>query len=118
MTTAAHEAISRQHAAGVTHINGRGLGGRPDHASRAPMYGAARTLIGDSPAPNGSASLARYECACLDQGQTGSCTGHGTVQALACSRVLSFVASPNGIYCGIRCEERTPGPNGVLNRNT
>ena len=53
----------------------------------------------------------------LDQGPTGSCTGHGTSGACTLSAntaglPLPFVPSPRGAYDVGRCIDRTPDQNG------
>jgi hypothetical protein len=69
--------------------------------------------------PSGSADLSQWTPQVMDQGQTGSCTGH----AFACTAFTSltaaglgptFVASPLGIYDVERCIDRTPNPDGTL----
>lgn len=59
--------------------------------------------FGRSPAPPLSASLERFEPLILDQGQTGSCVGHGTamcesISSTAAGKPLGFVPSPRANY--------------------
>jgi hypothetical protein len=44
----------------------------------------------------------------MDQGDTGSCTGHGTACGIytTCGDKLGFVPSPDGIYRNARCVDR------------
>jgi hypothetical protein len=66
-----------------------------------------------------SASLESFEAAIEDQGQTSSCTGHGTSQGLwtafaAAGQPLPWVPSPGGIYKLARAVARVPNANGSL----
>lgn len=79
----------------------RGKGYRPDPAGhqRTPLRAIAHRL-GAVPA---SATLEAYAPRVMDQGQTGSCTGHATACAIstalaAAGTPLPFMPSPAGIY--------------------
>ncbi|MBA0083824.1 MAG: hypothetical protein HRJ53_02410, partial [Acidobacteria bacterium Pan2503] len=91
-------------------MNRFGKGYRPDPPSRRTQK-PSRHLLGSAPAIPPSATLESFEAPIMDQGQTGSCTGHGTAQALFTSyaahgSVLPFVPSPAGIYTVTRVMER------------
>jgi hypothetical protein len=94
----------------------RGLGYRKDK----PEVRAKQPRFRDklrAQLPNGfravlpkSVTLRSRECPRMDQGQFGSCTGHGTAQGLAVSCAvagikLGFVPSPRGVYANARCME-------------
>lgn len=62
-------------------------------------------------APPKSHSLQEFNAPIFDQGSFGSCTGHGSAQALyttlaARGKKLSFIPSPRGIYTVTRVLER------------
>jgi hypothetical protein len=66
-----------------------------------------------------STDLSPFAPAVMDQGQTGSCTGHGTSGSVytTCAKAgkpLPFVPSPKGIYDVARCIDRAPNANGSL----
>jgi len=69
-------------------------------------------LVGTAPANPPQGTLERFEVKTFDQGQTGSCCGHGTAAALAVSSNAStgakigFVPSPRTIYAVLRTVEK------------
>lgn len=72
---------------------------------------SSREILGASPSSPPAASLEQHEAEIQNQGQSGSCGGHGSSQGItvACGAAgidLGFVPSPDGIYKAIRCEER------------
>lgn len=72
---------------------------------------SSRLLLGVSPTSPAAASLQQFEGAILDQGRSGSCTFHGTPQALwvtfkAAGTPLPFMPSPHIGYGIIRVLER------------
>lgn len=82
---------------------------RDVHARR--LQKSSRELLGGAPAFPDEASLQQFEAPILDQGMTGSCTGHGTAQGIyvsfaAAGQPLPWVPSPAGIYTLGRCIER------------
>jgi hypothetical protein len=67
----------------------------------------------------GLTSLAEYEAVVMDQGQTSSCEGHSTAQALRIDFAtqgapLDWVPSPDALYRDMRCQERAPNADGTL----
>ena len=106
-----------------------GLGYIPDSPKNRRMQQPAHLLMTRlmraKAAPPKTHSNANCNTSIFDQGSgdagTGSCTGHGTAQALytttaAIASILSigaplgFVPSPAGIYTPTRCLERSPDP--------
>jgi hypothetical protein len=57
-----------------------------------------------------SCSLASKNAPIFDQGPYGSCTGHGSAQALYTTKRLSFIPSPRELYTVTRCLERSIDP--------
>lgn len=79
-----------------------------------------RHLLARAPAAVSLAfvNLAVFAPPVMDQGETGSCTGHATAAAIATARAsaqapLGWVPSPAGIYTLARCIDR-PGPSVAL----
>jgi hypothetical protein len=103
--SAAHEAIAKA-------FNPRRFNGYiPDDAARRKQQKSATLKFGASPTVPTQASLAKFRAPIFDQGQTGSCTGHGTAQAVytsmnAAGSPLPFVPSPRIIYGTARTLER------------
>lgn len=88
-----------------------GKGYKPDTHDHRLRQRGSRHLLGASPTYPVSASLEQYEAPIMDQGQTGSCTGHGSSQGIYCAheaagKPLGFVPSPDSIYKPTRCIER------------
>ena len=103
--TAAHEAIAK--AFNPFRFNGY----TPDDDHRRKQQKDATLKFGLSPTVPAQASLAKFRAPIFDQGQTGSCTGHGTAQAVytsmgAAGTPLPFVPSPDIIYKTARTLER------------
>lgn len=89
---------------------GKGLNTDTPHRKR--MYLPAHDLIRSKASAPPSASLEKYECQILNQGNTSSCIGHGTVQCIVGSLAsqnepLGFIPSPRMIYTDARCYERS-----------
>lgn len=75
---------------------------------------SSRLLLGTAPSYPVACDWSSKEGPQEDQGQTGSCGGHGTSQGLMVAAavqgiLLGFVPSPAGIYTVTRCLERVPG---------
>lgn len=85
-----------------------GLGYTPDSTKHRRLSRSSRYLLGSSPsAIPTTGSLESFEAPIMDQGQSGSCTGHGTSQACviaaaANGRSLPFVPSPRILYAIVR----------------
>lgn len=80
---------------------------------------AAHHLLGVATGFPLAASLEQFEAPIMNQGQTGSCTGHGTAQGIVTAFAakgdpMPFVPSPAGIYTVGRCVGRAPGHDGAL----
>jgi hypothetical protein len=102
--TAAHEAIAKA-------FNPHRFNGYIPDADHKRRQKDSRLKFGASPAVPRQASLAKYRGPILDQGQTGSCTGHGTSQAVytscgASGNPLPFFPSPGITYKVVRVLER------------
>ena len=88
------------------------LGYLPDTDDRRRRQKPSTLKFGASPAVPAQASLASYRIPIFDQGQTGSCVGHGTAMGVATSAnaagaPLGFVPSPGLAYKLARVLERT-----------
>lgn len=89
-------------------MRGRGYRPDPDGHQRTPLRAIAHRL-GAVPQ---SATLEQFAPRVMDQGQTGSCTGHATACAVstalsAAGTPLPFMPSPKGIYTVGRVLGRT-----------
>jgi hypothetical protein len=89
-----------------------GLGYKPDTAHKRGRAKLSHELLGEAPSFPPADSYESLEGPILDQNQTGSCTGHGTSQALqiACAKAslsLGFRPSPRGIYDNARLVEES-----------
>jgi hypothetical protein len=85
------------------------LGYTPDRHGLRSLAKSSRALLGVTTPPKG-ASMQQYEYLILDQNNSGSCTGHGTAQALytsygAAARPLPFCPSPRVLYATVRMLE-------------
>lgn len=83
----------------------RVLGYKPDRL--ATRYAQPRAALKAGYTPPTAASLANYRGPTLNQNSTGSCTGHGTAQAVyvshgAAGLVLPFFPSPRILYATVR----------------
>jgi hypothetical protein len=90
-----------------------GLGWVKD-ASHKRTQKSSYELLGTSPVVPAASSLEQYEAACLDQGRSGSCGGHGTAQAIfvscaAARKPLLWTPSPRGVYAITRQIARIQG---------
>lgn len=88
------------------------LGYVPDSDEHRKRQKSSFIRFGTSPTSPAQASLAQFRTSIYDQGQTGSCVGHGTAQAVATSAAvngapLGFSPSPRRIYQLSRVLERT-----------
>lgn len=100
----------------------RGKGWRPNpRTHRRTLFGACRWTVGAWSAVTTPAavSLASFAPEVFDQGQTGSCTGHGTATGLATTFAaggapLPWVPSPAEIYRNGRAIDRVRRPDGSL----
>lgn len=93
-------------------MSAHGKGYRPDAPHKRGRLKLSHELLGPSPTPPDAFSAEDKEGPILDQNQTGSCTGHGTSQALQVAGavlgvVLPFRPSPRGIYDNARLAEGT-----------
>lgn len=84
----------------------------PDAAHKRCLLKLSHEVLGASPTFPPACSNEALEGAILDQNKTGSCTGHGTSQALQVSAAkvgapLPFRPSPRGIYDNARLAEGT-----------
>ena len=104
-------------------MSGRfGKGWKPNPASHVrTFFGACRWTVdaAAAAATPASMSLESFAPEVLDQGQTGSCTGHGTATALYTSFVaagvpLKFIPSPAEIYRNGRAIDRVPRSDGTF----
>jgi hypothetical protein len=92
---------------------GKGYVKDAPHKKTQKDFGAFAIAKGfDAAALPPSASLRAYEPWRMDQGQTSSCTGHGTAAGIytscgAAGVAIGFVPSPRGIYANARCVELT-----------
>lgn len=82
-----------------------------DTPSRRGLRKSALAILGAKPSFPPAASLEQLECEILDQGQTSSCGGHGTSQALftalaAMGKPLGWIPSPDTTYKLVRARER------------
>lgn len=104
--TAAHEAIAKAfHAPPM-------LGYIPDSDDRRKRQKSSVWLFGSSPSAPAQASLGKYRGPIFNQGQTGSCVGHGTTQAAqttanANGAPFGFIPSPRRVYQLARVLERS-----------
>jgi len=101
--TRAHEAIAKA-------FNGAFYGYIPDSDVKRRQKDS-RLRFGATPAAPNAASLATFRAPIMDQGPLGSCTGHGTAQAVftaaaAAGAPLPFVPSPDLLYKLVRVLER------------
>ena len=93
----------------------RRFGWRPSGVAR--TYASFKTA---TPAKIPAAySLERFAPPVFDQGQIGSCGGHGTACGIytafaSAGTPLTWVPSPCGIYKLARCQDRLAAPNGTL----
>ena len=90
--------------------NGHHTGYIPDAECKLGLLALSHTILGDAPTFPPSSSSESLEGPILDQNQCGSCTGHGTSQALqVCTAKagipLPFRPSPRGIYDNARLVE-------------
>ncbi|HEY2509830.1 MAG TPA: hypothetical protein VGI39_03210 [Polyangiaceae bacterium] len=97
-------------------VHAFGLGRKPTPEDKARRLCATSHPLEGVDGYPADASLEDAAPPVMDQGQTSSCTGHATAQAIyvACAKAgqpLSFVPSPEGIYKGALCEEQ---PSGAL----
>lgn len=88
-----------------------GKGAKKDHPSKRTQK-SSRELLGEPEATPPSGTLERFEAKTLDQGQSGSCVGHGTAQgvAISCASTgvaLGFVPSPRTNYAVVRTLEKS-----------
>lgn len=96
-----------------TSINGRGLGHIKDTAEKRWTHQKpSHDLLGATPTNPAQASLEKNETAVLDQGQSGSCTAHGTAMALWISAAVAqiavgFLASMRSLYAVFRTVEKS-----------
>jgi hypothetical protein len=102
--TAAHEAIGKS-------FSGKFFGYIPDSDVKRRQKDASLFLKAP---PLSQSSLVQYEASVLNQGDTGSCTGHGTSQGVYTSLIASgvspavqWVPSPRMIYALARTLERS-----------
>ena len=90
---------------------------RPRDRAKRMHVGMLLAHFGAQAIPGGG-SLATFRAPIFDQGQTGSCGGHGSAQLTytafgAAGMVLPFIPSPNFIYANTRIEELA-GPSLAL----
>lgn len=93
-------------------MRGRGL--LKDHPALLAAYRSWVPSRGLGAAMANQAGLESLECAILDQGQSSGCTGEGSVQLLACTGLLPWPISGDGLYRDLRCYERPANPDGSL----
>ena len=103
----------------ITHPDGsRSWGYIPDSLANRRKAMSAHKLVTKLPRATSvpkSYSLAAFNAPIFDQGEFGSCTGHGTAQgiyttAAARGKKLPFIPSPRELYTVTRCLERTTSP--------